>query len=271
MSSSVDAAGAATSNESEHGANEASDQELACDDVIARFREEVREGTHWFEALLDAIGRWRAPTETVGERRYDYLIAGEAFDWLLLAERLLDAIPGLAPQEEVEGLLFAGRWPLDLDDEEFAARLGAAKYSAHLNYTYGVLVEQALQLSVEEEVHKENHASPWGNDLNAQERMFERIYGAERTHLRAAYYEETGIMLQEAISVGEWEAFVYWLFRQRLKRQDKARVASDTRKGLGQLSRMELAVSDRRRGVRLSEDEFSARYVPRTGQSRRAA
>ena len=59
-----------------------------------------------------------------------------------------------------------------------------------------MLVEQALQLSVEEEVHKENHASPWGNDLNAQERMFERIYGAERTHLRAAYYEETGIMLQ---------------------------------------------------------------------------
>ncbi len=267
MSSTVDAA----SPEVLTGEPEASgERDLACDDVIARFREDVRAGAHWFEALLDAIGRWRAPDETHGGRRYDYLIAGEAFDWLLLAERLLDEIPEMAPTNEVEALLFTGRWPVELDDDEFAARLGAAKYSAHLNYTYGVLVEQALQLGVEEEIHKENHSSPWGDDMRAHEGMFQRVYGADREHLRAAYYEQTGTMLEDDISLSEWETFVYWLFKQRLKRQDKARVASDTRKGLAQLSRMELAVSERRRGVRLSEDEFSKRYVPKTGRSRRA-
>lgn len=266
MSSTVDA----TDPEVIAGDETSGESDLAVDDVVARFREDVRSGMHWFEALLDAIGRWRAPGETRNGRRYDYLIAGEAFDWLLLAERLLDEIPELAPASEVEALLFTGRWPIDLDDDEFAARLGAAKYSAHLNYTYGVLVETALQLSVEEEVHKENHASPWGDDLRAHESMFQRVYGADRDHLRAAYYEDTGTMLQEDLSLREWETFVYWLFKQRLKRQDKARVASDTRKGLAQLSRMELAVSERRHGVRLSEDEFSERYVPRTGQSRRA-
>ncbi len=266
MSSSVDAA----NPEVISGDEAPSESDLACDDVVARFREDVRGGTPWFEALLDAIGRWRAPGETRNRRRYDYLIAGEAFDWLLLAERLLDEIPELAPAGEVEALLFTGRWPTDLDDDEFAARLGAAKYSAHLNYTYGVLVEQALQLSVEEEIHKENHASPWGNDRRAQDSMFQRVYGADREHLRAAYYEQTGTMLGDDVSLSEWETFVYWLFRQRLKRQDKARVASDTRKGLGQLSRMELVVSERPRGVRLSEDEFNKRYVPKTGQSRRA-
>ena len=243
---------------------------LARDDVIARLREDVRGGAHWFEALLDAIGRWRAPSETRDGRTYDYLIAGEAFDWLLLAERLLDEAPELAPPHEAEALLFAGRWPIDLDDEEFAARLGAAKYSAHLNYVYGVLVEQALQLGVEEEIHKENRASPWGDDVRAHESMFRRVYGAGRDELRAAYYEQTGTALRETVSLGEWEAFVYWLFRQRLKRQDKARVASDTRKGLAQLSRMELAVSERRRGARPSEREFSERYAPRGGRSRRA-
>ena len=266
MSSSVDAA----NPEVISGDEPPSESDLACDDVVARFREDVRGGTPWFEALLDAIGRWRTAGEMRNRRRYDYLIAGEAFDWLLLAERLLDEIPELAPASEVEALLFTGRWPTDLDDDEFAARLGAAKYSAHLNYTYGVLVEQALQLSVEEEIHKENHASPWGNDRRAQDSMFERVYGADREHLRAAYYEQTGTMLGDDVSLSEWETFVYWLFKQRLKRQDKARVASDTRKGLGQLSRMELVVSERRRGVRLSEDEFSKRYVPKTGQSRRA-
>ncbi len=266
MSSSVDAA----DPEVIGGDDGAGEGELAGDDVIARLREDVRAGAHWFEALLDAIGRWRSPGETRDGRRYDYLIAGEAFDWLLLAERLLDEIPGLAPPEEAEALLFTGRWPLDLDDEEFAARLGAAKYSAHLNYVYGVLVEQALHLGVEEEIHKENHSSPWGDDLRAQDGVFQRVYGADREHLRAAYYEQTGVMLDGEISLSEWETFVYWLFKQRLKRQDKARVASDTRKGLAQLSRMELAVSERRHGVRLSEREFSERYGPKTGRSRRA-
>ncbi len=266
MSSSIDAADPEVIERDD----DPSENELACDDVVTRFREDVRAGEHWFEALLDAIGRWRVPNETRDGRRYDYLIAGEAFDWLRLAERLLDEIPELAPTGEVEALLFTGRWPVDLDDDEFAARLGAAKYSAHLNYVYGVLVEQALQLGVEEEIHKENHASPWGDDMRAHEGMFQRVYGADRAHLRATYYEQTGTMLAEDLSLSEWETFVYWLFKQRLKRQDKARVASDTRKGLAQLSRMELAVSERRRGVRLSEHEFSERYVPRTGQSRRA-
>ena len=243
---------------------------LARDDVIARLHEDVRGGAHWFEALLDAIGRWRAPSETRDGRTYAYLIAGEAFDWLLLAERLLDEAPALAPPHEVEALLFGGRWPLDLDDEDFAARLGAAKYSAHLNYVYGVLVEQALQLGVEEEIHKENRASPWGDGPRIHDAMFRRVYGAGRDELRAAYYEQTGAALRETATLGEWEAFVYWLFRQRLKRQDKARVASDTRKGLAQLSRMELAVSERRRGARPSEREFNERYAPRGGRSRRA-
>ena len=244
--------------------------DLARDDIIARLREDVRSGDDWFEALLGAIGRWRLPNEIHGERSYGYLIAGEAFDWLLLAERLLDEVADLVPPAEAEALLFGGRWPTDLHDDDFAARLGAAKYSAHLNYTYGVLVEQALQLSVEEEIHKENLASPWGDASSDQEGMFQRVYGAGRLELFAVYSADTGAELGTSASLGEWETFVYWLFKQRLKRQDKARVASDTRKGLGQLSRMELAVNERRRGGLLNEHEFQERYVPKSGRSSRA-
>ena len=81
MSSTVDA----TDPEVIAGDETPGESDLAVDDVVARFREDVRSGMHWFEALLDAIGRWRAPGETRSGRRYDYLIAGEAFDWLLLA------------------------------------------------------------------------------------------------------------------------------------------------------------------------------------------
>lgn len=232
----------------------------APDETIFRMRQEVLKGGHWFEALLDAVGRWRVPLETIGERDYRYLVGGEAFDWLLLAERLLDEMPDLVPPREADALLYEGRWPIDMEDEEFAERLGAAKHSAHLNFLYGVLVEEALQLSIEEEIHKENRNRPWGQDPRADETMYERVYGFSREELFAQYYEDTGARIRREVPLAEWKAFTYWLFKQRLKRQDKARVASDTRKGLAQLTRMELAVSERRRGARLDESDFAARY-----------
>jgi hypothetical protein len=232
----------------------------APDETILRMRQAVFDGDHWFDALLEAVGRWRVPFETIGERDYYYLLHGEAFDWMLLAERLLDEMPDLVPPAESAALLFDGRWPVEMDDADFAAHLGQAKHSAHLNFLYGVLVEEALQLSIEEEIHKENRNRPWGQDTRVDETMFERVYGKSREELFAQYYEETGQMLRSEIALGQWRAFTYWCFKQRLRRQDKARVASDTRKGLSQLTRMELAVSERRRGARLNESDFAARY-----------
>lgn len=233
----------------------------APEETILRMRHKVIDGSqHWFEALLDAVGRWRVPAEEVRGREFRYLVGGEAFDWLLLAERLLDEMPDLVPLEEREALLFDGLWPIEMDDEEFAERIGQAKHSAHLNYLYGVLVEQALQLHVEEEIHKEARARVWGQDPREDLGMFARVYDKTRTELVSMYYEETGVMLGEHVSYPQWRDFIYWLFRLRMRRQDKARVASDTRKGLAQLSRMELAVSERRRGAKLDEDEFFQRF-----------
>lgn len=233
----------------------------APEEVVLRMRQSILNGEHWFEALLDAVARWRHADETIGSRHYQYLIHGEAFDWLLLAERLLDEVPDLVPTGEREALLWENRWPVDIDDHEFAARLGRAKHSAHLNYLYGVLVEEALQLSVEEEIHKENRSRAWGYDLRVDESMFQRVYGKSREELFALYYEETRILLRHDIPYADWKAFTYWLFKLRLKRQDKARVASDTRKGLAQLTRMELQVSERRHGARLNETDFAERYT----------
>lgn len=233
----------------------------APDEAILRMRHEIVAGRHWFDAMLSAIGSWRAASETVGERTYRYLVGGEAFDWLLLAERLIGAMPDLVPSREADALLFQGEWPIEIDDEEFAERLGPAKFSAHLNYLYGVLVEQALQLHVEEEMHKEAYARAWGVDPRADEGMYRRVYGKPLPELRAVYYEETATILREELDYPDWQDFTYWLFRFRLKRQDKARVASDTRKGLAMLTRMELAVSQRRRGTKLEEAEFLERYA----------
>ncbi len=234
---------------------------LAPADVIAEMRRAILEGEHWFSALLQAVRQWRVPEETIDGHRYRYLIGGEAFDWLRLAERLVDAAADLIPPDEAEALLFEGRWPVELPEEEFAARIGPAKHSAHLNFLYGIVVEQALQLSVEEELHKEASACVWGLTPRLDRTVYERIYGKPPEELFAAYYEETGIILERDVSYDDLLEFTYWLFKYRLKRQEKARVASDTRKGLAQLSRMELAAAARRGGARLDEAEFAERYV----------
>lgn len=225
-----------------------------------RLRQAIHGGQHWFEALLDAVAHWRLPYERTSTREYTYLLRGEAFDWLLLAERLIDEVRDLVPPTEAEALLWENRWPLELDDDEFALRLGPTKHSAHLNYLYGILVEEALQLSVEEEIYKEVRSRAWGFDVRADETMYQRVYGKSREELFGLYYEATGVMLSGDVAYSDWKSFTYWLFKLRLKAQDKARVASDTRKGLAQLTRMELAVSERRHGTRLSEEAFASRY-----------
>ena len=240
----------------------------APEETVLRFRQSILAGDDWFLALLDAIGRWRMPAEVIGSRTYDYLSGGEAFDWLLLAERILDEAPDLIPRAVCDSLLFDGRWPTDIEDEDFALRIGPVKHSAHLNFLYGVLVEEALQLSVEEEIHKENRNRPWGQDTRVDETMLERVYDKPREELYSLYYTETGIFLRDHVSHAQWKAFTYWLFKLRLRRQDKARVASDTRKGLAQLTRMELDVSERRHGAKLGEADFNARYGSTVGSER---
>ncbi len=231
----------------------------APDETIFRLRQSIIAGQHWFDALLEAVRRWRVAEETIGDRHFQFLMGGEAFDWLLLAERLLDEVPDLVPRAERNALLFEGKWAIDMEDQDFAERIGPAKYSAHLNYLYGVLVESALQLSIEEEIHKAAYARVW--DVRDDETMHERVYGKSRQQLIVQYYEETGTLLGNRISYPELQEFTYWLFKLRLRRQDKARVASDTRKGLAQLTRMELAVRESRHGAVLDEADFAARYT----------
>ena len=240
----------------------------ATDEVIFRMRQAVADGEHWFQALLGAVKGWRQPSEVIGDRTFHYLLLGEAFDWLLLAERMLDEMPDLVPPRESDALVFENRWPLELDDAEFANRIGQVKHSAHLNFMYGVLVEEALQLSIEEEIHKENRNRPWGQDPRVDQTMLERVYDKSREELYSQYYTETGIFLREHLTHAQWKAFTYWLFKFRLRRQDKARVASDTRKGLAQLTRMELAASERRHGARLGEADFQVRFGATVGTER---
>jgi hypothetical protein len=72
--------------------------------------------------------------------------------------------------------------------------------------------------------------------------IYERIYGERRSALLRDFRDESMRPHAPHIALTELREFLYWLFKYRVKNQEPARVASDTRKALAQLSAMEAAV-----------------------------
>lgn len=206
-------------------------------------------GTTWFKALLEAVGLWTLPQEVYQGRNYQYLIRGEAFDWLLLAERLCADLDDAIPAEDKELLLVTGELPEEVTPEMFRELIGVTKHGAYLNYWYGVVLEEALQLAVEEEVRKRHRALCYPDSEELVEQAFVQLYGKNRSDLLLEFQQlspRVPPLIAEAIdseepslSLTELKEFTYWLFKHRVNICDPARVASDTRKGLRRITLLE--------------------------------
>lgn len=205
---------------------------------VEAFRRALERGDEWYPALLAVIARWSHPREEIEGVTYHYLIAGEAFDWLLLAQRLLDEGTDVVPTSEAERLLLFGIAPDGGDEESFEAAIGAAKYSGHLNFQYGVVIEELLLLSVEQEYQKAGRLVGSGQvmpDIAA----YDHVYGKSLDELLILYRSETDGALAAQVSQKEWQAFTYWCSKYRVRNAEPARVASDTRKAVALMSRLE--------------------------------
>jgi len=205
-------------------------------EAIRHLKQAIADGKHWYIALLEAIGLWTKTEEIHNEHIYRYLIADEAFDWLLLAEHLCEAVDGLLPENEKTALLFDGKPPLNLSTEQFKEFIGSSKYRQYLNYFYGITVEEALVRAVLGEVRKERWVSGYNKEHDTDNEVYQRIYGATKEVLLKRFRRERGYPQVRSISLTELKEFTYWLFKYRLKYCDKARVASDTKKALEQLN-----------------------------------
>ena len=202
------------------------------EEAIRHLKEAIASGKHWYTALLEAIGLWQATVETIDGRLYRYLIEGEAFDWLLLAERLCREVDSLLPEDEKAALLFHGIPPLKITADEFKNLISSHKYRQYLNFFYGVTVEEALIQTVEEEVQKERQSLGVVKKHGALDEAYCRIYGNTQSELLKQFRREKGYPGSRSANLTELKEFTYWSFRYRLNHCDKARVASDTKKAL---------------------------------------
>ena len=206
--------------------------------AIEHLKSALAQGREWVPALLESMALWTLPEEVFQERQYRYLLDGEAFDWPLLAERLLEEVDGLVPEEEKRRLLMSKDVSRLVSEEEFRRLLGPEKYSAYLNYWYGVVVEEALLGCVEEEERKRLRSGGRRALSGVTDQAHHRIYGLGREELLGKFRDEKGYYPAHAMTLTETREFTYWLFKYRMKHSEGARVASDTRKGLMFLQRM---------------------------------
>lgn len=206
--------------------------------AIAHLKNALAQGRNWVTALLESMSLWTLAEEVYQEHHNRYLLDGEAFDWLLLAERLLAEVDGLVPEDEKRELLFSGDFSRSLTEEEVKSLLGPEKYSAYLNYWYGVIVEEAIIQSAKEEEQKRLHSGGISASFAITDGAFRRVYGQEREELHQQFREEKGYSESASFTATEAKEFTYWLFKYRLIHGEGERVASDTRKGILFLQKM---------------------------------
>lgn len=200
--------------------------------AIDHLRAALYSGKHWYIALLESIALWTDDTEEHQGQHYQYLIDGEAFDWLLLAGRLCDSVNGQIPEKEKYDLLFHSKPPLDLSQDEFKRFIGQNKYHQYLNFFYGVIVEDALVQTIREEVRKERFSNGLRCGPAEENETFVRIYGETEVVLLKQFRKEKQHRRHSGTNMTEMKEFTYWRFKYRLKTCEKARVASDTHKAL---------------------------------------
>lgn len=212
--------------------------------IIARLRMQAGCDQPWHIALLDAIGQWSRPNEQSHGRYWHYVIGGEALDWLTLSQRLCLEIPDAVPNRELEDLLFRGQLPERVGPERFRRMIGSYRYTALLNFHYGVTVEEALQLLTEDAIRKNRLARCYQDSDDLVEEAHRVLYGDTRADLALQFLDETGGLWandMESFSLPAWYEFTYWLFKGRIRKWHPARIASDARRSLDLLGELQSA------------------------------
>ena len=201
-------------------------------ELISVLRDSIKQGIPWPQALIQTMAAWSLPNETFKGIKYIYLIDGECFNMLLLAERLILELKDLISTTDIENLLFKSEFPHDFDLSTLKHEIGITKYRGHVNFFYGVVVEEILQYTIENEVEKRFYSNGIGEIKNPDDETFKQLYKSKYDDLYTQFCIDTSRIKNKRFYFNEYIQFTYWLFKYRVTISDGAKIASDTKKAL---------------------------------------
>jgi hypothetical protein len=176
--------------------------------------------------ILSIIKNWKIDNK----KNYNFIINKEAFNWKRLAIYIIDHLNlntdlyDLTLDWLSEPHLFA-----TFSENKFKNLIGFEKYTSHLSFLYGIIIERCLITFVEQEFFKKQIS--YGNFFKFQiDDAFIKIYGSSYDDLFNEFIKNNKIRINN-FDENDDENFTYWCFKKRIKISEPSKLASDTKKG----------------------------------------
>jgi len=225
--------------------SQSSDYQQSAEQYFEIATKALIQGFDWQDVVLEAIKVWHIPEERKGNHKFIYLILGEAFNWIRLATRIINACQIKASNKQINDFLFNGYIPANLSEYEFRSKIGDIKYKGWQNYYYGVMVEQCVVELSKSNMIKKAYASGVRITEQNLDSVFKETYGDyldvlwRRFNLNN-HKNNKKYYLPKTTGESDSEQFTYWLFKLRLSRSAPEVFASRTKEALKYLDNVKM-------------------------------
>ena len=150
-----------------------------------------------------------------------YLIQNEALNWKIVAVKLILESKNDNFMTYLPSLLN----PIIYSDEDkntIKNKMGSSFFSAHLNYFYGIIVEQSIREIKKNDFQKEFNYPSYNLKHNINDRVFENLYGKNVNLLWDEFCKNARLNSRRYYTptkmyCSDYENFTYWLSKKRLK------------------------------------------------------
>tara|TARA_B100001996_G_scaffold234392_1_gene180956 strand:- start:26 stop:676 length:651 start_codon:yes stop_codon:yes gene_type:complete len=206
-------------------------------DMIDMVKNDQSKKSGYIEIITNYFSKLKEiPFQKINET----FISGEAFNLKLSLKLYYSELKNL---DEIDDYLFI---PYDFNQKErdqIKRLMGAKIYSAHLNYFYGIVVENAIREILRLEIEKKRGYHGYDNYSEINDKVFSLIYGKKNKDLWAEFcdYERLGAKsyyVPSKIYSLEYDSFTYWLSKKRIKLCAPELNASLISRGLNYLERI---------------------------------
>tara|TARA_Y100001970_G_scaffold225688_1_gene278739 strand:- start:18142 stop:18807 length:666 start_codon:yes stop_codon:yes gene_type:complete len=188
------------------------------------------------DTFLKIIGKWPVKTEIINNIEYKYWIDDEAFNWHLLATRIIFSLNEETNKKPLNAFLHSTYLLPGSDQRKIINLFPPDKYRAHLNFIYGVVLEEVIicfnEMEKNKDIINQFHAS---DAINA---VYLDLYGYNFSEFKRIYEFEKKIKLDKFDSLYSYYDFLYWSWKYRIKKSTPEKIAYDSQSGINFLINM---------------------------------
>ena len=161
---------------------------------------------------------------------YQYWINDEAFNWYLLASRIIFSVKDEQNIKKLDHFLSIEHFLPGSDQRIIINLFPPDKYRAHLNFIYGVILEEVIICFNEMEKNKD--VLNQFNVTDSINLVYLNLYGMDYTEFIRLYEFETKTKLDQFDTLHSYYNFLYWSWKYRLMKSTPEKIAYDSQSGI---------------------------------------